>query len=135
MASFAKTIYVWPGTLNPTPPLDLFDASKVHSVSIGGKYDLNTGSKIKHTLSFEFSNFVAGPDGAPWERQRQYIFGFQSLIQKSTKIFLELFKTEGYAPLNFISGSADFDPFPPGTTHSDRDAQSFGIVIGSQISL
>jgi hypothetical protein len=52
-----------------------------------------------------------------------------------TKIFLEPIKTEGYAPLNFISRSADFDPFPPGTTHSDRDAQSFGIVLGSQISL
>jgi hypothetical protein len=54
-------------------------------------------------------------------------------MNKSAKLFVEIFRTEGFAPLNFISGSADFDPFPPGTTHSDRDANSMGIVLGAQI--
>jgi hypothetical protein len=48
---------------------------------------------------------------------------------------MELFKTEGYAPLNFISGSADDAHFPPGTTHSQRDVNTLGIVLGAQITL
>jgi len=134
MASFAKTFDEWEGTFNPTPPLNVFEASKVSSLSLGVKYDLNKVGKIKHTLSGEFSNFIAGPNGAPWERQNQYILGYQALMNKSAKLFVEIFRTEGFAPLNFISGSADFDPFPPGTTHSDRDANSMGIVLGAQIS-
>ncbi len=134
MASFAKTFDEWEGTFNPTPPLNIFEASKVSSLSLGAKYDLNKVGKIKHTLSGEFSNFIAGPNGAPWERQNQYVLGYQALMNKSAKLFVEIFRTEGFAPLNFISGSADFDPFPPGTTHSDRDANSMGIVLGAQIS-
>ncbi|MDC1506023.1 hypothetical protein N8475_12635, partial [Winogradskyella sp.] len=134
MASFAKTFNEWEGTFNPTPPLNVFEASKVSSLSLGAKYDLNKVGKIKHTLSGEFSNFIAGPNGAPWERQNQYVLGYQALMNKSAKLFVEIFRTEGFAPLNFISGSADFDPFPPGTTHSDRDANSMGIVLGAQIS-
>jgi hypothetical protein len=134
MASFAKTVEEWEGTFNPTPPLDVFEASKVSSLSIGAKYDLNKGDKIRHTLSGEFSNFVAGPDGAPWERQNQYILGYQALLNHSAKLFIEVFRTEGYAPLNWISGSNDFEPFPPGTTHSDSDANSMGVVFGTQIS-
>ena len=134
MASFAKTFDEWEGTFNPTPPLNVFEASKVSSLSLGAKYDLNKVGKINHTLSGEFSNFIAGPNGAPWERQNQYVLGYQALINKSAKLFVEIFRTEGFAPLNFISGSADFDPFPPGTTHSDRDANSMGIVLGAQIS-
>jgi hypothetical protein len=133
MASFAKTFDEWEGTFNPTPPLNVFEASKVSSLSLGAKYDLNKVGKIKHTLSGEFSNFIAGPNGAPWERQNQYVLGYQALMNKSAKLFVEIFRTEGFAPLNFISGSADFDPFPPGTTHSDRDANSMGIVLGAQI--
>lgn len=134
MASFAKTVKEWEGTFNPNPPLNVFPASKVSSLSLGAKYDLNKGTKIKHTLSGEFSNFVAGPDGAPWERQNQFILGYQALFNGSSKLFVEVFRTEGYAPLNFISGSADNDPFPPGVTHSDRDAHSMGLVFGAQIS-
>ena len=86
-------------------------------------------------LSGEFSNFRAGPAGAPWERQNQIVFGFAALLKNSSKLFVELFNTQGYAPLNFISGSNDFEPFPPVTTHSDRDASSLGIVLGANITL
>ena len=84
------------------------------------------------TISAEFSNFVAGPEGAPWERQNQYVLGGALKIRNSSKLFLELFRTEGYAPLNFVSGG-NFDD--PGVTHSDRDARSHGIVFGGQIVL
>lgn len=134
MASFAKTVHEWEGTFNPNPPLNVFEASKVSSLSVGAKYDLNNANKIKHTISGEFSNFVAGPEGAPWERQNQYVLGYQALLNNSAKLFVEIFRTEGYVPLNFISGSADNDPFPPGVTHSERDANSMGIVLGAQIS-
>jgi hypothetical protein len=46
-----------------------------------------------------------------------------------------LFRTDGFAPLNFISGSNDNAPFPPGETHSLREANSIGIVFGAQITL
>ncbi|TYB69063.1 hypothetical protein ES676_14330 [Bizionia saleffrena] len=131
---FAKTTKIWKGTHNPTPPLDVFEASKVSALDFGAKYDLNQNSKIKYTLSGEFSNFKAGPKGAPWERQNQMVLGFASLIKKSSKLFLEVFRTEGYAPLNFISGSNDFEPFTPGISHSERDANSIGFVLGAQVS-
>lgn len=132
---FAKTTEVWKGTFNPTPPLDVFEASKVSSLDLGAKYDLNQSDKFKYTISAEFSNFRAGADGAPWERQNQIVLGFATLINNSSKLFVEVFRTDGYAPLNFISGSNDNDPFPPGTTHSLREANSMGIVVGAQISL
>ncbi len=133
--SFATTLEVWKGTHNPTPPLDVFEASKVSSLDFGAKYDLKTTDKLKYTISGEFSNFRAGADGSPWERQNQIVLGFSALYNKSSKLFVELFSTQGYAPLNFISGSNPDDPFPAGETHSDRDANSFGIVVGAQITL
>jgi hypothetical protein len=42
---------------------------------------------------------------------------------------------EGYALLNFISGSADFAPFAPGENHSKLDANSLGVVLGAHITL
>ncbi len=133
--SFAKTLEVWEGTHNPTPPLNVFEASKVSSLDIGAKYDLKEKGNMKYTISGEFSNFRAGDDGSPWERQNQMVLGFAGLYKKSSKLFVELFRTEGFAPLNFISGSNPNQPFPPGVTHSDRDANSFGVVVGAQITL
>lgn len=63
---FAKTTKVWKGTFNPNPPLDVFAASKVSSIDIGAKYDLNQSNKLKYSISGEFSNFKTGPEGAPW---------------------------------------------------------------------
>jgi len=131
---YAITTEVWKGTHNPTPPLDIFEASKVSSLDIGAKYDLNLSDEVKYTISGEFSNFRAGADGAPWERQNQIVVGLAALINNSSKLFVELFRTDGYAPLNYISGSDEEGPFPPGETHSDRDANSMGVVVGAQIS-
>lgn len=127
---FAKTLDVWEGTHNPNPPLDVFVASKVSSLDVGGKYRFNMDGKVVYAISGEFSNFVAGPEGSPWERQNQYVLGFQGMIKKSSKLFMEVFATEGYAPLNFISGG-NFTNL--GITHSDANATSIGFVIGGQI--
>lgn len=135
MGSFAKTTELWPGTFNPNPPLNIFPAAKVTSMDLGAKYNLNSDGKVLYTISGEFSDFRAGPDGSPWERQNQIVLGFSGLINNSSKLFVELFRTDGYVPLNFITGSAPFEPFPPGTTHSVNGAKSHGIVIGGQITL
>jgi len=134
MGGFATTLEVWPGTHNPTPPLDVFEASKVTSLDVGISYDFNTQGKIVYSVSGEFSDFKAGPDGSPWERQNQIILGFSGMVKKSSKFFLELFRTEGFAPLNFISGSNPFEPFPPGETHSQSDVITLGIVLGAIIT-
>jgi len=131
---FAKTLKVWPGTHNPTPPLDVFAASKVSSLDVGAKYIIKGGDVVRHSVSGEFSNFIAGPDGAPWERQNQIVIGYSAFINQSSKLFFEFFRTDGYVPLNWISGSNPFAPFPPGETHSVRDAFSHGIIIGGQIT-
>jgi len=132
---FAKTVKEWQGTFNPTPPLDVFAASKVSSLDYGAQYVVKQSGDKSYVLSGEFSNFRAGPEGAPWERQNQIVLGFAAMMKHSSKLFVELFNTKGFVPLNFISGSNDFEPFPPGTTHSDRDASSVGIVFGAQITL
>ena len=65
---FAETMEIWKGTHNPTPPLDVFEASKVSSLDIGAKYNLNQSDKLKYTISGEFTNFSTGASGAPRER-------------------------------------------------------------------
>ncbi len=131
---YAKTLKVWEGTHNPTPPLNQFEAFRVSSFDAGASYLFNPNKNIQYTASFEFSDFVAGPSGSPWERQNQFVLGFSALIKQSSKLFIEGFRTDGYAPLNWISGSNAFEPFPPGVTHSQADAQSYGIVVGCQIT-
>ena len=105
------------------------------SLDVGAKYEIGKGNMINYSISGEFSNFRAGDDGSPWERQNQIVLGFSALYKNSSKLFVELFRTDGYAPLNFISGSNPNEPFPAGVTHSDRDANSVGIVLGAQIVL
>jgi hypothetical protein len=133
-ASYAKTLKVWQGTHNPTPPLNIYEAFRVSSFDAGASYLFNPGKKVAYTASFEFSDFVAGPHGAPWERQNQFLLGFSALINQSSKLFIEGFRTDGFVPLNWISGSNAFEPFPPGVTHSSYEAQSYGVVLGCQIT-
>jgi hypothetical protein len=131
---YAQTLKEWPGTHNPTPPLDVFEASKVSSKDIGVSYVFDPEADIQWAISGEFSDFRAGPEGSPWERQNQYILGYSGLFNRSSKLFVELFRTEGYSPLNFISGSDPYAPFPPGTTHSKSDVITHGIVVGAQLA-
>ncbi len=122
---YAATTDEWPGTFNPTPPLNVFDEHKVISWAIGGKYSMAVDDR-RTDLSFEFSTFIAGPDGSPWERQNQWVLGLSHFISPSVKGFVELIQTDGYAPLNFISGGN----LAPGVTHSDSDAESRGVILG-----
>jgi hypothetical protein len=46
------------------------------------------------------------------------------------KLFAEYIHTDGYAPLNFISGSDPGDPFPAGVTQSDSSAESDIVMLG-----
>ena len=130
--SFAKTLNEWPGTFNPAPPLNEFAASKVTSLSLGGKFNINPRGSVVYTLSGEFSNFRAGPEGAPWERQSQIIVGLNAQVENTSRIFIEGFRTAGYAPLNFVSGG-NFDD--PSQTHSDRDTRGIGVVAGVLFSI
>jgi len=132
--SYVETSDVWPGTFNPNPPLDVFPAHNVTSMDAGFRYMFRMTKEVPLSISAEYSDFVAGPEGSPWERQNQYVLGFCSLINNSSKIFLEVFRTEGYVPLNFVSGSAPFQPFAPGTTHSSQDVITHGIVLGAQLT-
>lgn len=134
LGAFAKTVKVWKGTHNPHPPLDVFAASKVSSLEAGIRYEFNPDAKVNYALSGEFSNFRSGAKNSPWERQNQIVVGFSALIKKSAKLFVEVFRTDGYDPLNNISGSATNSPLPDGVSPSVRDAFSHGVVLGGMIT-
>ena len=57
-------------------------------------------------LSSEFSRFEAGPRGAPWEKQDQFVVGAAWFVRPSVKLFAEYVRVDGFAPLNFISGGS-----------------------------
>ncbi len=128
---YAITVNTWPGTFNPNPPLNVFPAAKASSTDIGAKYDFNPDAQTIFSLSGEWSQFKAGPEGAPWERQNQLVIGLNALVNRSSRLFVEYFNTAGYVPLNFLSGGN----LAPGQTWSVRGASSNGIVIGAQINL
>ena len=131
---FARTATVWPGTFNPGMPQ--FAASKVTSFDIGGKYRHGTGAGPVD-LSAEFSRLVAGPDGAPWERQDQFVLGAAWFPWPNAKLFAEYIHVEGYTPLNFLSGGSvrdDRGEVVPDQTHSDRSARSDVFMIGVNIA-
>ena len=127
MAEFAKTEDKWAGTYNPTIPQ--FGAEKVSSFVTGAKYKTRLFDH-RFDLSAEFSRFKAGPDDAPWEKQDQWVLGFASYLQKNVKLFGEYVRTEGYTPLNFISGGN----LGPGQTHSDSNAHSDVFLLGANIA-
>lgn len=128
LAEYAKTVDEWPGTFNPSNPQ--FAASKVTSWGVGGKYRTSVFSKPLD-LSADFSRFVSGPSGAPWEKQDQIVLGIATFLSPSVKLFGEYIHTDGYAPLNFISGGNLADP---GATHSDRNAKSDILMFGANVA-
>ena len=134
----ARTTDVWPGTFNPDMPQ--FAASKVTAFDLGAKYRLERGGGPLD-LSVEFSRFTAGPGGAPWEKQDQIVLGVAWFVEPSVKLFAEVVRTAGYAPLNFISGGSIMAMDPDGTrkvdntrTHSDRSTRSSILLIGANVA-
>jgi len=131
---FARTAAVWPGTFNPGIPQ--FAASKVTSFDIGGKYRHGTGAGPVD-LSAEFSRLVAGPDGAPWERQDQFVLGAAWFPWPNAKLFAEYIHVEGYTPLNFLSGGSvrdDRGEVVPDQTDSDSSARSDVFMMGVNVA-
>ena len=129
-AELARTTDVWPGTFNPEIPQ--FAAHEVSSFGIGAKYRVIVAS-TPVDLSGEFSRFTAGPTGAPWDNQDQLVVGVAAYVAPTAKLFAEYVRTEGYAPLNFISGGGGPNVVP-GTTHSDRDAHSNVAIFGVNVA-
>jgi hypothetical protein len=54
------------------------------------------------------------------------VLGLTSFIVPSAKLFAEYIRTQGYAPLNFISGGNLGD----GVTHSSSSAHSDIFLVG-----
>ena len=130
IGEFAQTTDVWAGSAVPIPanPLSVFEAQETQSFGIGGRYALDVGAESDLDISFEFSRFRAGDDGAPWERQNQYVAGLSYFLTPNVKMFGELIHTEGWVPLNFLSGGN----LPAGATWSERDAKTNVITFGVQ---
>ena len=126
IAEYAQTLDEWPGTQvpDPTNPLSVFEAAKTTSWGVGGRYALRDDLDA----SFEFSTFIAGPDGAPWERQNQWVAGLSYDLVDHVNLFGELTHVEGFAPLNFLTGGN----FPDGSTWSERDATTSLVLVGVQ---
>ena len=126
---FARTTDEWPGTFNPDIPK--FAASKVTSFDIGARYRYDSGAGPVD-LSAEFSRFVAGLDGAPWEHQDQIVLGAAWFVRPSAKLFAEYIRVNGFAPLNFISGG--MGEVMPDQTISDSSAHSDVIMVGVNVA-
>ena len=128
---FARSLDAWPGTFNPGMPE--FAASDVTSFDIGARYRLDVDPGAVD-LSAEFSRFTAGPEGAPWERQDQFVVGAAWLVRPSVKLFAEFIRVDGFAPLNFISGGSIRDEdgnVMPDRTISDASTRSNVFLVGA----
>ncbi len=136
IGEYARTTKVWPGSEVPIPtnPLSIFPAAKTESFTIGSRYAFGernrTNQRRDFSLSGEFSEFIAGADGAPWERQNQAVLGLSWFPADNLNVFFEFVHVDGFAPLNVLTGGN----FPDGSTWSDRDAATNVALIGVQIS-
>ena len=131
---FARTTDEWPGTFNPA--IAQFAASKVTSFDIGARYRYDTGVGPLD-ISAEFSRFIAGPDGAPWENQDQLVLGAAWFVRPGAKLFAEYIRVDGFVPLNFISGGSvrdDMGAVIPDATISDSAARSDVIMVGVTVA-
>ena len=122
IGEFAKTVDVWPGTLNPSFPE--FEASRVTSFSVGAKYPVANIWEKDINLSFEFSRFLAGPNNSPWHNQDQWVVGLETYLTPSIKLFGEYIHVNGFVPLNNVS-----DP-----SVSNADVKNGAGVIGAAVS-
>ena len=87
-------------------------------------------------ISVDFSQFNAGPIESPWENQDQFVVGLEMLWGKNLKCFAEYIRTDGYVPLNFISGPDPSDPNKAlGTTHSSSETKSNVFLVGLRMAI
>ncbi len=128
---YMQTVHALPGTHNPNPPLDVFAASRVTSYDLGAKYRARLRG-LPLDLSFDFSTLIAGPKGAPWEHQDQWVAGLAVFPKPNVKLFSEIILVNGYVPLNFISGGIPGED--PGDTESDIHKRSRVLVTGINLA-
>lgn len=128
LAEYGSTTEEWPGTASPVPFYSQFEAVKAESFTLGGRYWMNLQREDDFALSAEFSRFISGDDGAPWERQDQYVLGASYFVVPNVNLFGELIHTRGWVPLNFLSGGN----FADGTSWSESDAETNVIAVGVQ---
>ena len=130
IAEYAQTLKDWPGTHNPFIPQ--FEAEKNTTFTLGTSYDFDFGLESDVTLSFEFSRFIAGDDGSPWEKQDQFVLGAAYMLAPNVKVFSEAVHAKGWVPLNFLSGgNPGSDGFAINDeSWSDQDATTTAIVFG-----
>lgn len=151
IAEYNQTTDVWPGTQVPaadlrnpaatTPPqrvwtinpnpLSQFAASDVTSWTLGARYGFDPQSFGRSQfLSAEFSTFISGPEGSPWERQHQFVAGYSRYVAENVNLFGEYVHVNGFAPLNFVSGGN----FADGSTWSDQGVQTNVVLTGLQVA-
>ena len=136
IVDYGKTLDVWPGTLNPALPE--FAAEEVAGLTVGVRQEFDFGYTNPVALSFEFSRFEAGPSGAEWERVSQFVLGASYYMNASINVFGELNRTEGWAPLNFLTGGNCSGPNPlcdqvgPAGVWAEKDATTNVLVFGVQ---
>jgi len=139
LSEFAETLKVWPGTANPNfPAYAGFEAVKNFTWTVGGSYSYDFGLEKDVDLSIEFSEYIAGDTGAPWEKQDQLVLGASYMPNSNVKYFVEIVEANGWVPLNFLSGGHmdpnNENPFVP-TLHeswSEADSKTSLIAFGVQ---
>lgn len=130
---YASTFKSWVGTHNPSFPLNRFPAHKAAAFGGGARLDVPCQFCQRDvSLSLDFTQFDAGPDDSPWDRQGQFVFGISTKLYPTVKLFAEYARVFGYAPLNNISGNG---PDGPGTTVSDNSARTNVYLLGTQIAI
>ena len=139
LSEFAETLKVWPGTANPNfPAYAGFEAVKNFTWTVGGSYAYDFGLAKDVDLSIEFSEYIAGDTGAPWEKQDQLVLGASYMPNDSVKYFAEVVEANGWVPLNFLSGGhMDPNNEQPNVpflheSWSEADAKTSVIVFGVQ---
>lgn len=130
LAEYAQTLDEWPGTHNPNPPLNQFEAAKNRTFTLGASYGMDLGLKNDVIFSSEFSRFIAGDDGSPWEKQDQWVFGAAYFPWPNLKLFAEYVHVDGWVPLNFLSGGNTFQGPNPSATWSDQESTTDVIAVG-----
>ncbi len=136
IGEYATTTDEWPGTAVPIPmnPLSQFAAVEAEAFTLGGRFGFGEFSASpqgrKFAVSGEFSKFISGDNGAPWERQNQAVLGFSWFPSESINLFTEFTHVDGWAPLNFLSGGN----LPDGSSWSVREADTNVALIGAQVA-
>lgn len=124
---YVSTVNTMLGTHNPNAPLNIYKASRISSYDVGVKYRAHAFDKPLH-LSADFSTLIAGPNGAPWEHQDQWVAGIASFPSPNVKLFSEVIFVDGYLPLQFLTGGTPGED--PGDTESATNKRSQVLMTG-----